>query len=118
MSAGDNWDEALIGWLVDTFKKENGIDLRKDPMALQRLKERPRRARSPFRPPRPTTSTLPFITGRRLGPEAPQRAAGPVRRWSRSATASSSAASSRSRTVSRIPASAPTRSTNSCSSAA
>src|SRR6187431_2743753 len=31
---GDNWDEALIGWLVETFKKENGIDLRKDPMAL------------------------------------------------------------------------------------
>ncbi|MES1167873.1 MAG: Hsp70 family protein, partial [Oleiharenicola lentus] len=33
---GDNWDDALIGWLVDSFKKENGIDLRKDPMALQR----------------------------------------------------------------------------------
>jgi molecular chaperone DnaK len=35
---GDNWDDAIIGWLVDTFKKDNGIDLRKDPMALQRLK--------------------------------------------------------------------------------
>ena len=36
---GDNWDETLINWLVDSFKAEQGIDLRKDPMALQRLKE-------------------------------------------------------------------------------
>src|SRR5580698_5987965 len=42
---GDNWDDALIAWLVDNFKKDNGIDLRKDPMALQRLKEEAEKAK-------------------------------------------------------------------------
>ena len=41
---GDNWDEAIIDWLVDGFKKEQGIDLRKDAMALQRLKEEAEKA--------------------------------------------------------------------------
>ena len=54
---GDNWDDAIIGWLVETFKKENGIDLRKDPMALQRLKEEAEKARSPSLPRPFTTST-------------------------------------------------------------
>ncbi|MEJ6601089.1 MAG: Hsp70 family protein, partial [Opitutaceae bacterium] len=42
---GDNWDEALINWLVDSFKSEQGIDLRSDPMALQRLKEEAEKAK-------------------------------------------------------------------------
>src|SRR5262245_14277028 len=36
---GDDWDDVLINWCADEFKKTNGIDLRKDPMAMQRLKE-------------------------------------------------------------------------------
>ena len=39
---GDDWDEALINHIADTFKKEQGLDLRKDRMALQRLKRRSR----------------------------------------------------------------------------
>ena len=42
---GDNWDTAIIDWMIDQFKKENGIDLRKDPMALQRLKEEAEKAK-------------------------------------------------------------------------
>src|SRR5207244_1943956 len=43
---GDDWDEALINYIADEFKKEQGIDLRKDQMALQRLKEAAEKARS------------------------------------------------------------------------
>src|SRR5690606_21753637 len=42
---GDKWDEALINWPVGTFKADQGIDLRKDPMALQRLKEEAEKAK-------------------------------------------------------------------------
>ena len=42
---GDNWDDAIIMWLVENFKKDNGIDLRKDTMALQRLKEEAEKAK-------------------------------------------------------------------------
>ena len=42
---GDNFDQVLIDWLADEFKKENGIDLRKDHMAMQRLKEAAERAK-------------------------------------------------------------------------
>ena len=56
---GDDFDEVLIGWLADQFQKDNGIDLRKDPMAMQRLKEAAERARKICRN-RPTpTSTCP-----------------------------------------------------------
>jgi molecular chaperone DnaK len=43
---GDDFDQVIIDWLADEFKREQGIDLRKDPMALQRLKEAPKRPRS------------------------------------------------------------------------
>ena len=66
---GDNWDEALIGWLVDTFKKENGIDLRKDPMALQRLKEEGEKAKIALSSAQTVDINLPFITADASGPK-------------------------------------------------
>ena len=45
---GDNWDSALIDFLIEEFKKENGVDLRTDKMALQRLKEESEKAKSRF----------------------------------------------------------------------
>ncbi len=66
---GDNWDEALIGWLVDSFKKENGIDLRKDPMALQRLKEEAEKAKIALSSTQSVDINLPFITADATGPK-------------------------------------------------
>ncbi len=66
---GDNWDEALIGWLVDTFKKESGIDLRKDPMALQRLKEEAEKAKIALSSTTSVDINLPFITADASGPK-------------------------------------------------
>jgi molecular chaperone DnaK len=66
---GDNWDEALIDWLVDTFKKENGIDLRKDPMALQRLKEEAEKAKIALSSAQSVDINLPFITADASGPK-------------------------------------------------
>jgi len=66
---GDNWDEALINWLVETFKKENGIDLRKDPMALQRLKEEAEKAKIALSSTQQVDINLPFITADASGPK-------------------------------------------------
>jgi molecular chaperone DnaK len=66
---GDNWDEALIAWLVDTFKKDNGIDLRKDPMALQRLKEEAEKAKIALSSTQSVDINLPFITADASGPK-------------------------------------------------
>ncbi len=66
---GDNWDDALIGWLVDTFKKDNGIDLRKDPMALQRLKEEAEKAKIALSSTQSVDINLPFITADASGPK-------------------------------------------------
>ncbi|MBL9212154.1 MAG: molecular chaperone DnaK [Opitutaceae bacterium] len=66
---GDNWDDALITWLVDTFKKENGIDLRKDPMALQRLKEEAEKAKIALSSTQSVDINLPFITADASGPK-------------------------------------------------
>jgi len=66
---GDNWDDALISWLVDTFKKENGIDLRKDPMALQRLKEEAEKAKIALSSTQSVDINLPFITADASGPK-------------------------------------------------
>jgi molecular chaperone DnaK len=66
---GDNWDEYIIGWLVDTFKKENGIDLRKDPMALQRLKEEAEKAKIALSSTQSVDINLPFITADASGPK-------------------------------------------------
>ena len=66
---GDNWDDALIAWLVDTFKKDNGIDLRKDPMALQRLKEEAEKAKIALSSTQSVDINLPFITADASGPK-------------------------------------------------
>jgi len=66
---GDNWDETLISWLVDTFKKDNGIDLRKDPMALQRLKEEAEKAKIALSSAQTVDLNLPFITADATGPK-------------------------------------------------
>ncbi len=66
---GDNWDEAVISWLVDSFKKENGIDLRKDPMALQRLKEEAEKAKIALSSAQTVDINLPFITADATGPK-------------------------------------------------
>jgi molecular chaperone DnaK len=66
---GDNWDEAIINWLVDTFKKENGIDLRKDAMALQRLKEEAEKAKIALSSATTYDINLPFITADASGPK-------------------------------------------------
>ena len=66
---GDNWDNAIISWLVDTFKSENGIDLRKDPMALQRLKEEAEKAKIALSSAQTVDINLPFITADATGPK-------------------------------------------------
>jgi len=66
---GDNWDDTIIGWLVESFKKENGIDLRKDPMALQRLKEEAEKAKIALSSATTYDINLPFITADASGPK-------------------------------------------------
>lgn len=59
---GDNFDQKLIDWLADEFKKEEGIDLRKDPTALQRLKEAAEKAKIELSGSSNTEVNLPYIT--------------------------------------------------------
>jgi molecular chaperone DnaK len=66
---GDNWDNAIITWLVDNFKSENGIDLRQDPMALQRLKEEAEKAKIALSAAQTVDINLPFITADASGPK-------------------------------------------------
>jgi len=66
---GDNWDDAIIQWLVDNFKKDNGIDLRKDAMALQRLKEEAEKAKIALSSTQSVDINLPFITADASGPK-------------------------------------------------
>jgi molecular chaperone DnaK len=66
---GDDWDEALINFLADEFKKTEDIDLRKDPMALQRLKEAAEKAKCELSTTNETTVNLPFITATQTGPK-------------------------------------------------
>ncbi len=66
---GDNWDTAIIDWMIDQFKKENGIDLRNDPMALQRLKEEAEKAKIALSSAQSTDINLPFITADASGPK-------------------------------------------------
>jgi molecular chaperone DnaK len=66
---GDNWDETLINWLVDGFKSEQGIDLRNDPMALQRLKEEAEKAKIALSSTQSVDINLPFITADASGPK-------------------------------------------------
>ena len=66
---GDNWDDAVINWLVEEFNKENGIDLRQDPMALQRLKEEAEKAKIALSSTQSMDINLPFITADASGPK-------------------------------------------------
>ncbi|HUF10743.1 MAG TPA: molecular chaperone DnaK, partial [Rhodothermales bacterium] len=66
---GDDFDQKLIDFLADTFKKEEGIDLRKDAMALQRLKEAAEKAKVELSSTTQTTVNLPFITATGDGPK-------------------------------------------------
>lgn len=66
---GDNFDERVIDWLADEFKKENGIDLRKDRQALQRLKEAAEKAKIELSSTTSADINLPFITADASGPK-------------------------------------------------
>jgi molecular chaperone DnaK len=66
---GDNWDSALIDYLVEDFKKEQGMDLRTDKMALQRLKEEAEKAKIALSSTQSTDINLPFITADASGPK-------------------------------------------------
>jgi molecular chaperone DnaK len=65
---GDDFDKRIIDWLVTEFKKSDGIDLSRDPMALQRLKEAAERAKIELSSTKETTINLPFITADASGP--------------------------------------------------
>ena len=66
---GDNVDEILIKFLIDTFKKETGIDVSKDPMAIQRLKEAAEKAKIELSSTQSTEINLPFLTADQTGPK-------------------------------------------------
>ena len=66
---GDDWDQRIIDWMADKFQAENGIDLRKDKMALQRLKEAAEKAKMELSSTTQTNINLPFITADASGPK-------------------------------------------------
>jgi len=66
---GDDFDQRLIDWLVAEFKRDQGIDLSKDPMALQRLKEAAEKAKMELSTVTQTDINLPFITADQSGPK-------------------------------------------------
>ena len=66
---GDDFDQRIIDWLVDNFKKENGIDLKNDQMALQRLKEAAEKAKCELSSSLESNINLPFITADASGPK-------------------------------------------------
>ncbi len=66
---GDDFDQRIIDWLADGFKSDHGIDLRQDPMALQRLKEAAEKAKCELSTTQSTDVNLPFITADASGPK-------------------------------------------------
>ena len=66
---GDDFDQRVIDWLVQEFKRDQGIDLSKDPMALQRLKEAGEKAKMELSSTQSTDINLPFITADQTGPK-------------------------------------------------
>src|ERR671915_2537406 len=66
---GDDFDQRVIDWLVTEFKRDQGIDLSKDPMALQRLKEAAEKAKMELSTTQTTDINLPFITADQSGPK-------------------------------------------------
>jgi len=70
---GDDWDQAILTWVADEFKRENGIDLRTDRQALQRLREASEKAKIELSSVTETEINLPFITADATGPRHLQR---------------------------------------------
>src|SRR5262249_60886504 len=66
---GDDFDQRVINWLADEFRRESGIDLRQDRMALQRLKEAAEKAKKELSSSMQTEINLPFITAEFSGPK-------------------------------------------------
>ncbi|MEE0845569.1 MAG: molecular chaperone DnaK, partial [Eggerthellaceae bacterium] len=66
---GDDWDQRVIDWLADKFQSDNGIDLRQDKMALQRLKEAAEKAKMELSSTTQANINLPFITADATGPK-------------------------------------------------
>lgn len=66
---GDDFDQRIIDWLVAEFKKDQGVDLKKDPMALQRIKEGAEKAKIELSSSAQTDINLPFITATEAGPQ-------------------------------------------------
>jgi len=66
---GDDWDQRIIDWIADEFKKDQGIDLRQDHMALQRLKEAAEKAKIELSTVMQTEINLPFVTADASGPK-------------------------------------------------
>jgi molecular chaperone DnaK len=66
---GDDFDQRVIDWIADEFKKDNGVDLRRDRMALQRLKEAAEKAKIELSSTLQTEINLPFITADQTGPK-------------------------------------------------
>ena len=66
---GDDWDQRVIDWMADKFKSDNGIDLRQDKMALQRLKEAAEKAKMELSSTSQANINLPFITADASGPK-------------------------------------------------
>ena len=65
---GDDWDDALIDWMVTSFKNDHGVDLSKDRMAVQRLKEAAEKAKIELSSSQETSINLPFLTATDAGP--------------------------------------------------
>jgi molecular chaperone DnaK len=70
---GDDWDNVLMDWILDEFKKESGIDLRKQPEALQRIKEEAEKAKIALSSATTYDINLPFVTADASGPKHIQR---------------------------------------------
>ena len=69
---GDDFDQRIIDWIIEEFKKDQGIDLSQRPMALQRLKEAAEKAKCELSTTHETEINLPFITADRFRAQAPE----------------------------------------------
>ena len=110
---GDNIDQKVIEWLLEEFKKQEGIDLGKDPMAMQRLKEAAEKAKIELSSAMETEINLPFITADQNGPKHLHLKLTRAPSSSSSSTTSSGARPDRAARRSRTPGSKPRRSTRS-----
>ena len=72
---GEDFDLRVINFLADEFQKESGVDVRRDPLAMQRLKEAAEKAKIELSSSQQTDVNLPYITADASGPEAPERQA-------------------------------------------